>query len=117
MEIPATIDEYIAQFPERLQEILRETRQIIAENAPGAMERISYRMPCFWHNGPLIYFAAMKNHLGIYPGLVERIPFPERLTGYKTSKGAIQFPYNKPIDYDLIADITRWRVSYVKENE
>ena len=56
-----------------------------------------------------------KKHLGIHPGVLDRFPGEptERLTSYKTSKGAIQMPYDKPIDYELIADITRWRVSVV----
>jgi len=57
-----------------------------------------------------LLFCAHKNHLGIHPGYVDRLPFADRLAGYKTSKGAIQFPYDK-VDYDLIADITRWRAS------
>ena len=68
-------------------------------------------MPTFWQSENLIHFAAYKKHVGIYPG-GEAIPvFAQRLTGYKTSKGAIQFPLDKPIDHALIADITRWRVA------
>jgi len=58
----------------------------------------------------LIHFAAFKKHLGLYPGGEAVGAFAERLIGYKTSKGAIQFPLDKPIDFDLIADIVRWRV-------
>jgi uncharacterized protein YdhG (YjbR/CyaY superfamily) len=61
-------------------------------------------------NGNLVHFAAFKNHIGIFPGGEATTFFAERLTDYKTSKGTIQFPLNKPIDYDLIVDITKWRV-------
>jgi uncharacterized protein YdhG (YjbR/CyaY superfamily) len=67
-------------------------------------------MPTFWQGENLIHFAAFKKHIGLYPG-GEAIPeFAERLAGYKTSKGAIQLPLGKPIDYELIRDIVRWRV-------
>jgi len=110
MEKPATIDEYIARQPDRVCPVLIKTREAIRAAAPRAEERIHYRMPCFWLNGPLIYFAAMKNHLGIYPTASGMEAFKDRLSAYKTSKGAVQFPYNTPIDYELIAEITRWRV-------
>ena len=65
----------------------------------------------FWQGENLIHFAAFKKYLGIYPGDMSLSPFDERLAGYHRTKGAIQFPYDKPIDYELIADITRWRES------
>ena len=82
--------------------------------SPKAIEKIAWGMPTFWQGENLIHFYAHKKHLGIHPGLVERIPFGDRLAAYKTSKGAIQFPYDKPIDYKLIADITKWRVQCVE---
>jgi len=112
---PESIDDYIAGQPEELIPILEKVRETIRKAAPDATEKISWQMPTYWQKENLIHFCAHKNHLGIHPGLVERIPFQDRLAEYKTSKGAIQFPYNKPIDYDLIADITRWRVSCVED--
>ena len=70
-------------------------------------------MPTFWQGENLIHFAAFRKHIGIYPGDLGNIPFAQRLSGYRTSKGAIQFPLDKPIEYDLIADIARYRVSVV----
>lgn len=109
-----TIDEYLVQFPEGTQRILHKVRQVIQENAPNATEKISYGMPCFWQGENLIYFAAMKGHLGIYPTKSGVSAFVGKLTDYKTSKGAIQIPWDKPVPYDLIAEITRFRVSEVK---
>ena len=114
---PETVDDYIAGQPENVKYILSKVQSVIREAAPDAIEKISWQMPTYWQGESLIHFCAHKNHFGIYPGLVERIPFQERISGYKTSKGAIQFPYNKPIDYELIADITRWRVSCVENDD
>lgn len=105
-----TIDEYIIQYEGEVKTILEKTREAIRAAAPDAIEKISYRMPCFWQGGPLIYFAAMKNHLGVYPTANGMEAFRGKLTEYKTSKGAVQFPYKKPIPYDLIVEITRFRV-------
>jgi len=113
---PESIDDYIAGQPDEIKPILDKVRETIRKAAPNATEKISWQMPTFRQGEDLIHFCAHKNHFGIYPGMIERIPFQERLAEYKTSKGAIQFPYNKPIDYDLIADITKWRVSCVEEN-
>jgi len=114
---PESIDDYIAGQSDDIKPILEKTRAVIREAAPDATEKISWQMPTYWQGENLIHFCAHKNHLGIHPGLVERIPFQDRLAGYKTSKGAIQFPYNKPIDYELIGDIAKWRVSCVENDE
>ena len=110
----ASIDEYIAGETEEIQAILKKVRAAIRKAAPKATEKIAWGMPTFWQRENLIHFYAHKKHLGIHPGLVERIPFADRLAAYKTTKGAIQFPYDKAIDYKLIADITKWRVQCVE---
>jgi uncharacterized protein YdhG (YjbR/CyaY superfamily) len=112
---PTGIDEYIAGQSEEVQSILVKVREVIRAAAPNAVEKISWQMPTYWQGENLIHFCAHKKHLGIHPGAIDRFPdkLKKRLGGYKTSKGAIQFPYDKPIDYELIADITRWRVSVV----
>ena len=107
----SSIDDYIAEQPVEIQPILCKIRETIHKAAPDADERISWRMPTFWQGENLIHFAAFRKHIGIYPGDLSFTPFDERLTGYHRSKGAIQFSLDKPIDYELIADITRWRVS------
>ena len=108
-----TIDEYIAAQPEEVRPLLEKIRRTIKKAAPKAKEKISWRMPTFWQEENLIHFAVFKKHIGIYPGDLSRLPFEQQLSGYKTSKGAIQFPLDKPIDYALIAEIIKYRVSAV----
>lgn len=104
------IDDYIAAQPSQVRPLLKSIRETIRAAAPDAIEKISWRMPTFWQGENLVHFAAFKKHIGLYPGAEAVEAFAGRLTGYKTSKGAIQLRLNKPIDLDLIADIVRWRV-------
>lgn len=115
-EAPKTVDGYIQAQPEAVRPILERVRETIRAAAPDAVEKISWQMPTFWQGENLIHFAAFKKHMGIYPGDLSLSPFEERLAGYHRTKGAVQFPYDEPVDYELIADMTRWRVSCVKEN-
>lgn len=110
-----TIDEYIDAQPENVRPLLQRVREAIRSAAPGAVEKIAWRMPTFWQGENLIHFAAFKEHISIFPGGEAVGVFAQRLAGYKTSKGTIQFPLNKPIDCQLIADITRWRSSQAEE--
>jgi uncharacterized protein YdhG (YjbR/CyaY superfamily) len=107
---PTTTDEYIAQFPDDIQKILQKVRAVIKETAPGAVERISYAMPGFYLNGMLLWFAGHNTFIGFYPtgeGIEE---FKGELTPYKFSKGAVQFPLDQPIPYDLIRRMVKYRV-------
>jgi uncharacterized protein YdhG (YjbR/CyaY superfamily) len=105
-----TIDEYIKAFPPDIQGILRKMRQSIKNAAPQAIEAISYRMPTFKLNGNLVHFAAFKKHIGFYPAPSGIEVFKKELSPYVTSKGAVQFPLDKPVPYDLVQKITRFRV-------
>jgi uncharacterized protein YdhG (YjbR/CyaY superfamily) len=107
----ATIDAYIAAQSADIQPLLTKLRATIKAAAPHAIEKIAWQMPTFWQKENLIHFAVAKKHIGIYPGGEAVGVFAERLKGYKTSKGAIQFPLDKPIDYQLITDIVRWRLA------
>ena len=108
---PTTIDEYIAQFPEEVRQILFKIRAVIHESAPGAVEKISYRMPAFDLHGSLVWFAAYKRHIGFYPTAAGIEAFKTELSAYKSSKGAVQFPLDKPIPYELISQIVKYRVA------
>ena len=108
------IDGYINTFPENVRIILRQIRRIINEAAPGAVESISYGMPAFKTNGkPLVYFAAFKNHIGLYATPTGHKEFEKEFSKYKQGKGSVQFPIDKPMPLKLISEITKFRV---KEN-
>ena len=104
------VDAYILGFPEQTRLLLENMRETIRAAAPGAKEIISYRMPAYKINGVLVYFAAFKNHVGFYPTSSGVEVFKNRLTAYKTSKGAIQFPIGQPLPSELIAEIVQFRV-------
>ena len=110
---PSNIDEYIDTFPLDVQKILNMLRATIQKAAPDATEKISYAMPTFYLNGNLVHFAAYKNHIGFYPAPSGIEAFEKELSVFKTSKGAVQFPINKPLPFALITKIVRYRV---KEN-
>ena len=111
----STVDEYIKRFPENIQVILEKVRKTIRENASSATEEISYGMPAYkTNNRRLVYFAAFSKHIGFYATPTGHEKFAKKLSQYKQGKGSVQFPFEKPIPYDLIAEIVRFRV---KENE
>jgi uncharacterized protein YdhG (YjbR/CyaY superfamily) len=114
----ATIDEYIALFPSAIQEKLQLLRRVIREAAPEAEEAIKYRMPTFVFHGNLVYFAAWKKHIGLYPiTSVMEAALPE-LAAYATSgRGTIKFPLNQPLPVALIQDIVASRVQENLENK
>lgn len=107
-EPPKTIEEYISMQAEGVQPRLREIYAAIKAELPNAKEKISWQMPTFWQGQNLIHFAASKNHIGLYPGGEAVAVLAEKLAGYKTSKGSIQLPNNKPLPLELIAEVARW---------
>ena len=108
---PTTIDEYIAQFPEAVQQILVKIRAVIKESAPEAVEKISYQMPGFYLNGFLVSFAVWKHHIGFYPKTSGMEAFKEELSAYKGTKGSVHFPLDEPMPYELISKLVKVRVA------
>jgi len=110
-----TVDAYIDSFPAGVKELLQQMRKTIKDNAPGAVEEISYGMPAYkTHKRPLVYFAAFKQHIGFYATPTGHKEFTTELSIYKQGKGSVQFPIDEPLPLDLIARIVRFRVA---ENE
>jgi predicted N-acetyltransferase YhbS/uncharacterized protein YdhG (YjbR/CyaY superfamily) len=104
------IDEYIANQAEGIRPLLLQVREAIRAALPNASEKISWGMPTFWQRRNLIYFAAQRFHIGVYPGAAAMAHFAPRLGGYKTSKGAVQFPYGTlgAEQLALIAELAAW---------
>ena len=107
-ESPKTIDEYIAAQFENVQLYLSQVRGILREVLPDAEECISWSMPTYRKKHNIIHFAAHKKHIGLYPGDKAIEHFADLLSDYKTSKGAVQFPYQKALPLELIAEIAKW---------
>ncbi len=105
------IEAYIQQFPEHVQEILHTIRAIIQDCAPEAEEALAYGMPAYKTNKrPLVYFAAFKHHIGFYATPTGHAEFQDELALYKQGKGSVQFPLDRPMPYNLIERIVRFRV-------
>jgi uncharacterized protein YdhG (YjbR/CyaY superfamily) len=112
---PKTIDDYIGGFTPEIQEILEKIRTTIRQAAPDAEEAIKYQMPTFTLQGNLVHFAAFKKHIGFYPVPTGIEAFRDELSVYEGGKGSVRFPLDKPIPYDLIDKIVRFRVKETLE--
>ena len=111
-----TVASYFAKFPEASQKRMQQIRTLILEKAPEAQESISYGMPAYKTNGkPLIYYAAFKNHIGLYATPSGHTHFAVALSSYKQGKGSVQFPNEQPLPLDLIAEIIAFRVEENKK--
>jgi uncharacterized protein YdhG (YjbR/CyaY superfamily) len=112
--VPKTVDAYIASFPLEVQAILRRVRQVVRKAAPDAEEIISYRMPALRQGGVLIYYAAFKNHLGLYPPVRGDARLEKAIAAYAGEKGNLRFPFDQPIPYALIGRITALRLKQTR---
>jgi uncharacterized protein YdhG (YjbR/CyaY superfamily) len=107
---PGDIDRYIAGFSPDTQKLLVQVREAIKKAAPDAEEKMGYGIPTFTLNGNLVHFAGYKNHIGFYPGPEGIAEFKNELSVYESSKGAVQFPIDKPMPLGLITKIVKYRV-------
>lgn len=112
---PTNIDAYISQFPNNVQAVLEKVRETISNAAPDAKEVISYQMPAFKRHGILVYFAAWKQHIGLYPPISGDKVLEKAVGRYAGPKGNLQFPLDEPIPYKLIERIVKLRVK--QDNE
>ncbi len=115
MNTANSIDDYILSFPKAVQTLLQQVRNTIQKAAPKATEAMKYGIPTFVLNGNLVHFGGYKTHIGFYPGAAGVVAFQEDITQYHSSKGAIQFPIDKPIPHALIRKIVLYRVNQNEE--
>ena len=108
--IHETIDDYIADFPPDVQAILDKLRATIRKAAPDAEEAMKYRLPTFVLHGNLVHFGAFKKHIGFYATPTGNEKFRKELAVYEGAKGSVQFPLDKPIPYDLVSRMVKFRV-------
>jgi uncharacterized protein YdhG (YjbR/CyaY superfamily) len=114
----ATISEYIAAFPPEVQEKLQNIRTVIRKAAPDAEEAIRYGIPTFRLYGTnLVHFAAFRDHLSFFPTSSGVEQFRKELSAYELSKGTIRIPLDKPVPYDLVERITRFRVAEIRSRK
>lgn len=109
-----SIDQYISQFPLEVQLILQKIRRLIKKLAPTSQETISYGIPTYKLKGNLVHFAGFAHHIGFYPGPEAIVAHLPQLKDYKTSKGAIQFPLDQEIPYELITKIITNRLAKIQ---
>lgn len=111
MKKPKDVDEYISWFPEETRERLEQVRAAIIETVPEAVEVISYNMPAYTYNGILVWFGGHTKHIGFYPRVSAMVAFKNELTIYKSAKGSVQFPLDKPLPIPLIKKMVKFRLS------
>ncbi len=105
------IDGYVSQFSTDVQAVLEKVRTTISHAAPDAKEVISYQMPAFKQHGILVYFAAWKKHIGLYPPISGDKALEKAIARYAGPKGNLQFPLDEPIPFSLIERIVKLRVN------
>lgn len=110
MKKASNVNEYIAAFPPEVQAVMQQVRAAIKANAPEAEETIAYGMPAYKLNGPLVYFAGYKNHIGFYATPTGHAEFADELSKYKQGKGSVQFPLEEPMPLELMGRIVKFRV-------
>ena len=112
---PKNVDEYIAAYPAEVRTVLERIRSTIRSAAPDAQEAISYQIPAFKLNGALVYFAAFKKHIGLYPPVRGDARLEKAIAPYAGEKGNLRFPLDRPIPFDLIERIVKFRVRQNRE--
>lgn len=112
----ASIDEYIATFPEETQKMLQQVRETIHAAVPEAKEKISYQIPTFALNGNLVSFAAFKKHIGMYPIPAGTEEFQQKAAQYRAAKSSLHFPLNQPLPLELIRQFVQFRVAETQKN-
>lgn len=106
----ASVDEYIESYSGDVRLRMETLRKIILECSPEITEKISWGMPTFVLHGNLVHFSGEKRHMGFHPSASGVNAFKDRLGDFKCTKSTIQLPYDKPMPYDLLREITMFRV-------
>ena len=114
---PTTIAAYIKAAPPETRKKLRDMRDCIRLAAPGATEGLKWGMPAFSYRRILVTFAAFRHHIGFYPTPSAITAFAKELVGFKTARGSIQFPLDRPLPRSLVRKMTVFRVRESTEDD
>ena len=114
MKAASSVDEYIAMADPQAKKALKDIRKTIKDAAPKAEEVISYQIPGYKYHGMLVFFAAWKNHISLYPAPWKAEDLKKEMSAYEGSKGTIKFPLDKPMPLALIKKMVKYRI---RENE
>jgi uncharacterized protein YdhG (YjbR/CyaY superfamily) len=114
MKTSTSVDDYISNADSRAKKALRDIRKTIKAAAPKAEEVISYQIPGYKYHGMLVFFAAWKTHISLYPAPWRAESLNKEMSAYAGSKGTIKFPLDRPMPLALIKKMVKYRV---KENE
>lgn len=117
MKNQSSVEEYIATYPESVQLQLEQMRKAIRSVFPDAEEVISYGIPTFKQVRNLVHFGGYEKHIGFYPGAAAIKAFSEKIVGYKSAKGSVQFPLNEALPLELVTEICRYRLKLEKEKK
>jgi uncharacterized protein YdhG (YjbR/CyaY superfamily) len=110
--VPTSVDEYFGRLPEPARSVLTKLRAAIRSVLPrDAIETISYQIPAFAREGVIVWYAAFADHVSLFPRGSVLAQFKDQLAGFKTSKGTVQFPLDKPLPAALIKRIVKARVA------
>lgn len=105
-----SIDQYISQFDDDVQQRLQTIRQIVAREVPDAVESLSYGLIGYkYHGRPLVYTGGFKHHVGFYATPNGHVAFSDEFSKYKQGKGSVQFPNDQPLPVDLIRRVVLYR--------
>jgi uncharacterized protein YdhG (YjbR/CyaY superfamily) len=108
------MEDYIAGFPSEVQVILRRIEGIVRASAPEAQPALKYGIPTFVLGENLVHFAAFAKHIGWYPTPSVITAFRRELAGYKSAKGSVQFPLDRPVPFALIEEMVQFRLKEVR---
>ena len=101
--VPESVDEYVASFPPEIRDVLEQVRAAVHAGVPGGAEKVRYGMGAVMLGGRYaIHFAGWKHHVGLYPVPAFDDPLEQEVAPYRSKKDTVNFPYAKPVPYELI---------------
>jgi uncharacterized protein YdhG (YjbR/CyaY superfamily) len=108
---------YITAAPPKARPALRQLRKIIKDTAPKATETISYGMPYYSYHGRLIYFALMRDWVGLYMLGRAKARYAKELRPYLSGASTARLPLDRPLPTALIRKVVKERIAENEERQ